>query len=157
MSASGEGQENRLQEAVAAERREITTILDHLEAEDIEPAERRRLVDQLLHRVAAHAALRRDVLYPQVSQDVPGGDALVDLASIGLDQIDRTTEELVGLSGTELTFAPLVAKLAHEVWEHLEEEKSDFLPPLVDAVGTERANELGDRLARAGAGAGATG
>jgi hypothetical protein len=155
MSASGEGQPNRLLEAVAAERGEIEEVLDRLESEteEIDVAERRRLVDQLLDRVAAHAAARREVLYPRVSRDLPDGDSVVDLAIIGLDQIGRTRKELAGLSGTEPTFTPLVAKLSNEVWEHLEEEQSDLLPPLMDAIGTEEANELGDRLARARAGA----
>ena len=56
-----------------------------------------------------------------------------------------------GLSGAEPTFHPLVTKLAQEVWEHLDEEEGEVLPALVDAIGTDEANELGDVLARAGA------
>jgi Hemerythrin HHE cation binding domain len=158
MSTSVEGHENRLMEAVAAERRGIEEVLDRLESETevADPGERRRLVDQLIERVAAHAAARRDVLYPRVSRDVPDGDSLVDLATIGLDQIKRTRKELSELSGTEPTFKPLVAKLAHEVWEHLEEEQTDVLPQLVDAIGIDAANELGDELTRASAAAGST-
>jgi hypothetical protein len=37
----------------------------------------------------------------------------------------------------EPTFEPLVAKLAAEVQEHLDEEDSDVLPPLVDAGGVD--------------------
>lgn len=157
MSTSVEGQ-NRLMEAVAAERRDIEEVLDRLESETevADPGERRRLVDQLIERVAAHAAARRDVLYPRVSRDVPDGDSLVDLATIGLDQIKRTRKELAELSGTEPTFKPLVAKLANEVWEHLEEEQTDVLPQLVDAIGIDAANELGDELTRASAAAGST-
>jgi hypothetical protein len=98
--------------------------------------------------VAVHAALRREVLYPRVSHDVPDGESLVDLATIGLDQIERTRKELAGLSGTEPTFKPLVLKLGNELWEHLDEEQSDVLPQLVDAIGPDRANELGDELSR---------
>jgi hypothetical protein len=153
MSTSGAGEGNRLMQALAAERSEIEAILDRLDSEELtDPGERRRLVDQLIERVAAHAAARRDVLYPRVSRDVPDGDSIVDLATIGLDQIERTREELAGLSGTEPTFKPLVIKLENEVWEHLEEEQSDVLPPLVDAIGTDGANQLGDEMARAGAG-----
>jgi len=154
MTTSAQGRGNRLLETVAAERREIEAILDRLEsdAEGIDLGERRRLVDQLVERMAAHASARREVLYPRVSRDVPDGESLVDLATIGLDQIERTRVELAGLSGTEPTFTPLVAKFANEVWEHLDEEQSDVLPQLVDAIGTDRADELGDTLARAEAG-----
>jgi hypothetical protein len=93
------------------------------------------------------------VLYPRVSRDVPDGDSLVDLALLGLDQIERTSKEIADLSGTESTYIPLVAKLATEVWEHLDEEEADVLPALVDAIGVDAANELGDKLARAGAAA----
>ena len=91
------------------------------------------------------------MLYPRVSQDVPDGESLVDLALLGLAQIERTSKEIEGLSGSEPTFHPLVTKLATEVWEHLDEEEADVLPALVDAVGVDAANDLGEALARAGA------
>jgi hypothetical protein len=149
MSTSGRGQANRLLGAVAEERRAIETILDRLESESevSDPGERGRLVDELRERVAGHAASRRDLLYPRVSRDVPDGDSLVDLAFIGLDQVERTSGKIAGLSGAEPTFQPLVVKLAAEVQEHLDdEEESDVLPPLLDAVGVDGANELGDHF-----------
>jgi Hemerythrin HHE cation binding domain len=154
MPETGEGNENLLADAVAAERREIGEVLDRLgtEAEVTDPGERRRIVDQLMKLVDAHAARRRDVLYPRVSRDVPDGESIVDLATIGLDQIERTRTELAELSGTEPTFQPLVVKLEDEIWDHLEEERSDILPQLVDAIGTYAANELGEEFTRAGAG-----
>jgi hypothetical protein len=146
-----ESRGNKLQEVVATESRELEADFGHIEAETTGPEERRRLVDQLLERLAAHAAARREVLYPQVSREVPDGDSLVDLALLGLDQIERTSKEFEGLSGAEPSFHPLVTKLATEVWEHLDAEEGDVLPALVDAIGTDSANELGDALARAGA------
>jgi hypothetical protein len=151
MSTVGESYGNRLQEVVATESRELEADFGRIEAETTGPEERRRLVDQLLERLAAHAAARREVLYPEVSREVPDGDSLVDLALLGLDQIERTTKEFEGLSGAEPSFHPLVTKLATEVWEYLDEEEGNVLPAVVDAIGTDRANELGDALAQAGA------
>jgi hypothetical protein len=151
MATTGEERGNRLMDVVAAEGRELEAVFGHIEAETTEPGERRRLAGQLLQRLAGHAAARREVLYPRVSQDVPDGDSLVDLALLGLDQIERTSKELADLSGAEPTFLPLVKKLATEVWEHLDEEEGEVLPALVDAVGVAAANELGDKLAQAGA------
>jgi len=151
MSTMSESRGNKLQEVVATESRELEADFGHIEAETTGPEGRRRLVDQLLERLAAHAAARREVLYPQVSREVPDGDSLVDLALLGLDQIERTSKEFEGLSGAEPSFHPLVTKLATEVWEHLDAEEGDVLPALVDAIGTDSANELGDALARAGA------
>ena len=91
------------------------------------------------------------MLYPRISRDVPDGDSLVDLALLGLAQIERTSKEFAGLSGAEPSFHPLVTKLAQEVWEHLDDEEGEVLPALVDAIGADEANELGDALARAGA------
>ena len=150
MSMMGEGHGNRLLAVVAAEGRQLEAVFSRIEAVTTGPDERRQLVDQLLARLAVHAAARQEVLYPRVSRDVPDGDSLVDLALLGLAQIERTNKEFAGLSGAEPTFHPLVTKLAQEVWEHLDEEESDVLPALVDAIGTEEANELGDALARAG-------
>jgi hypothetical protein len=150
MVTSGNEQGNRLMEVVAAEGRELEADFSRIEAET-EPDERRRLTDRLLQRLAAHAAARREVLYPRLGRDVPDGDSLVDLALLGLAQIERTSNEFAGLSGAEPSFHPLVTKLATEVWEHLDEEEADVLPALVDAVGVDAANDLGDALAAAGA------
>jgi hypothetical protein len=150
MSTSGTEQGNRLIEVVAAEGRELEADFSRIEAET-EPEERRRLVDQLLARLAGHAAARREVLYPRVSRDVPDGGSLVDLGLLTLAQVERTSKEFDGLSGAEPSFHPLVTKLATEVWEHLDEEEADVLPALVDAIGVDAANDLGDALARAGA------
>jgi hypothetical protein len=150
MVTSGTEQGNRLMEVVAAEGREMEADFSRIEAETA-PDERRRLVDQLLQRLADHAAARREILYPRVGQDVPDGDSLVDLALVGLAQVERTSKEFAGLSGAEPSFHPLVTKLATEVWEHLDEEEGEMLPALVDAIGVDAANDLGDALARAGA------
>ena len=151
MSTTGEGHGNRLLEVVAAEGRELEAEFGRVEAETTGPDESRRLVDQLLERLAAHVAARKEVLYPRISRDVPDGDSLVDLALLGLAQIERTNKEFAGLSGAEPSFHPLVTKLAQEVWEHLDDEEGEVLPALVDAIGADEANELSDALARAGA------
>jgi hypothetical protein len=150
MSTSGTEQGNRLMKVVAVEGRELEADFSRIEAETV-PEERRRLVDQLLARLAGYAAARQEVLYPRVSQDVPDGGSLVDLGLLALAQIERTSKEFDGLSGAEPSFHPLVTKLATEVWEHLDEEEADVLPALVDAIGVDAANDLGDALARAGA------
>jgi len=151
MATSGTEQGNRLTEVVAAEGRELEEAFSRIEAET-RPEERRRLADQLLARLSGHMAARREVLYPRLSRDVPDGDSLVDLGLLGLAQIERTSKEFEGLTGAEPSFHPLVTKLATEVWEHLDEEEGDVLPAVVDAIGVDAANELGDALARAGAG-----
>ena len=151
MATSGSEQGNRLMEVVAAEGRELESDFSRIEAET-GPDERRRLADQLLQRLAGQAAARREVLYPRVSRDVPDGDPLVDLALLGLAQVERTSKEFEGLSGAEPSFHPLVTKLATEVWEYLDEEEGEILPALVDAIGVDAANDLGDELARAAAG-----
>ena len=150
MATSGTEQGNRLVEVVAAEGRELEADFSRIEAETA-PEERRRLIDQLLARLAGYAAARREVLYPRVSRDVPDGGSLVDLGLLGLAQIERTSKEFDGLSGAEPSFHPLVTKLATEVWEHLDEEEGDVLPVLVDAIGMDAANDLGDALAQAAA------
>ena len=151
MATSGTEQGNRLMEVVATEGRELEEDFSRIETET-RPEERRRLADQLLARLAGHTAARREVLYPRLSRDVPDGDSLVDLGLLGLAQIERTMKEFDGLTGAEPSFHPLVTKLATEVWEHLDEEEADVLPAVVDAIGVGAANELGDELARAGAG-----
>ena len=153
MATSGGEHGNRLMDVVAAEGRELEAAFGRIENDTTDSAERRRLTDQILQRLTDHAAVRREVLYSRVSTDVPDGDSLVDLATLGLDQVERTSREFADLSGEEPSFLPLVKKLATEVWEHLDEEEDEVLPALVDAIGVDAANELGDTLAEAGAAA----
>ena len=68
MTTSGEGHGNRLMDVVAAEGRELEATFGRIESGTAEPAERRQLADQLLQRLAGHVAVRREVLYPRVSQ-----------------------------------------------------------------------------------------
>jgi Hemerythrin HHE cation binding domain len=151
MATSGAEHGNRLMDVVAAEGRELEAAFGHIENDTTDPAERRRLTDEILQRLERLARGRREVLYPRVGTDVPDGASLVDLASLGLDQVERTSREFADLSGEEPSFLPLVKKLATEVWEHLDEEEDEVLPALVDAIGVDAANELGDEIARAGA------
>lgn len=153
MATSGGEHGNRLMDVVAAEGRELEAAFGRIEHDTTDPAERRRLTDEILQRLEGLAATRREVLYPRVSADVPDGGSLVDLATLGLDQVERTSKEFADLSGEEPSFLPLVKKLATEVWEHLDEEEGEVLPALVDAIGVDAANELGDELARVGAAA----
>ena len=150
MATSGAEQGNRLMDVVAAEGRELEVAFGRIENDTTEAAERRRLTDEILQRLEGLATARKEVLYPRVSTNVPDGGSLVDLATLGLDQVERTSKEFADLSGEEPSFLPLVKKLATEVWEHLDEEESEVLPALVDAIGVDAANELGDELARAG-------
>ena len=150
MGTSGGEPGNRLMDVVAAEGRELEAAFGRIENDTTDPAERRRLTDEILQRIERLATARRKVLYPRVGTDVPDGGSLVDLATLGLDQVKRTSREFADLSGEEPSFLPLVKKLAVEVWEHLDEEEDEVLPALVDAIGMDAANELGDELARAG-------
>ena len=148
MATSGAEQGNRLMDVVAAEGRELEVAFGRIENDTTEAAERRRLTDEILQRLEGLATARKEVLYPRVSTDVPDGGSLVDLATLGLDQVERTSKEFADLAGAEPSFLPLVKKLATEVWEHLDEEEGEVLPALVDAIGVDAANELGDELAR---------
>lgn len=124
-------------------------MFERLETGPTDPGERRERVGDVMDRLSRHISARQQQLYPRISRDVPNGDSAVDLAPIGQEQVERTSREIAGLAGTELTFEPLVAKLAAEVREYLDEEETELLPPLVDAIGIDGAKELGDQLAQA--------
>ena len=152
MATSGTEQGNRLMEVVAAEGRELEEDFSRIEAET-GPEERRRLADQLLRAAGRpHGGSAGGALPAASAGTFPTATPSSTSALLGLDQIERTSKEFDGLSGAEPSFHPLVTKLATEVWEHLDEEEGEVLPAVVDAIGVDAANELGDALARAGAG-----
>jgi hypothetical protein len=149
MVTSPQGQSNRLLEVTASQRQDLEAMFERLETGATDPKERREHVGDVMNRLSRHISIRQQLLYPRVRQDVSDGDSCVDLALIGQEQVERTSREIVSLTGTELTFEFLVAKLGHEVREYFDEEEFELLPPLVDAIGINAANELGDQLARA--------
>ena len=151
MATSGTEQGNRLMEVVAAEGRELEEDFSRIETET-GPEERRRLTDQLLARLAGHTAARREVLYPRLSRDVPDGDSLVDLGLPGLAQIERTSEGVRRPDRCGAVVPPAGDQARDRGLGAPRRGGGRVLPAVVDAIGVDAANELGDALARAGAG-----
>ena len=89
MGTSGGEPGNRLMDVVAAEGRELEAAFGRIENDTTEPAERRRLTDEILQRLEGLATARREVLYPRVATDVPDGGSLVDLATLRRDHVHQ--------------------------------------------------------------------
>ena len=128
-------------------------IEDHRRADELfqqyesQPAstdgERRRaLVDQMIKELSVHATVEEEVLYPAIREALPEGE---ELASESLDEHRRVRELLAQLDGRDPSSAgydQLVLQLIDDVRQHVEEEESDLLPRLREAISPERLAEM---------------
>lgn len=132
------------------------TIQDHRTAEDLfsrfegtdDPAEKRRVMDKVIEELSVHAAIEEEVLYPPM-RELPGGDDLVEEAIEEHLEAKVALAVLGKLQPDDPAFDEKAAELIADVRHHVEEEESDLLPKMKEAVGEQRLEELGRQLEEA--------
>jgi hemerythrin-like domain-containing protein len=128
-----------------ADHREAEKLFDKL-AESDEGTTRQQLVEELTTKLTAHMELEETIIYPSVRESVGEEDeeeAEVEhgLAREGLKKLN----ELVDVPG----FGAAVEMLRGGIMHHVEEEETELLPELKDAVSREEWAAMGDALAAA--------
>ena len=128
-----------------ADHREAEKLFDKL-AESDEGTTRQQLVEELTTKLTAHMELEETIIYPSVRESVGEEDeeeAEVEhgLAREGLKKLN----ELVDVPG----FGAAVEMLRGGIMHHVEEEETELLPELKEAVSREEWAAMGDALAAA--------
>jgi hemerythrin-like domain-containing protein len=134
-----------------ADHREAKRMMTALGETD-EGAERDRLAAELDEALSLHMSIEEMLVYPLVAEHVGAEDeeeAEIEhgLAREGLAKV-MAMREVPG-------FGAAVEMLKGGITHHVEEEESELLPSLKDAVSREQWLELGDAIAKAKADAGA--
>jgi hemerythrin superfamily protein len=118
-----------------------------------ETARRRDLVRSIVRELSVHAAVEEQILYPAMKDALPDGDRLVKEA---LDEHQEAKEVLAELDDADPRspgFEQKVRSLIQDVRHHVQEEETELLPKLENALPLERLEQMGGRLEDAKKGA----
>lgn len=128
-----------------ADHREVKQLLERL-AETDEGRERNSLAREVQMKLTAHMEIEESIVYPPVSDEVGEEDreeAEIEhrLARQGLETMMSMLEQP--------GFGAAVQMLIGGIEHHVEEEESQLLPELKDALDRDEWLEMGDRIAAA--------
>jgi hemerythrin superfamily protein len=118
-----------------------------------EAEEKLRLVGKIIEELSVHAAVEEQVLYPVVAERLPDGEEEAEHAETEHAEVKEILAQLERTRVDDPSFDTQVRSLISDVRHHVEEEESDMLPKLRDALGTEELLDLGARLRMAKASA----
>lgn len=130
---------------LTADHREVATLLKRL-ADTDEGRERNELAREVQTKLTAHMDIEESIVYPPVSDEVGEEDreeAEIEhrLARQGLDTVMSMLEQP--------GFGAAVQMLIGGITHHVEEEESQLLPELKDAMDRDEWAALGDAIADA--------
>jgi hemerythrin-like domain-containing protein len=128
-----------------ADHREVEKLLDQL-ADSEEGAEREAMLDELVTKLSAHMDAEESIVYPPVKSEVGEEDeeeAEIEhgLAREGLQKL----QQMVEMPGFGAAVEMLKGGIAH----HVEEEETQLLPELKEALDRDDWLALGDALVAA--------
>jgi hemerythrin superfamily protein len=109
-------------------------------------ATKRRLVDQILTELTAHAYIEETIFYPAAREAAP------DTKDHVLESVEEhhvvawLLAELKNLDPTHETFDAKVTVLIENVRHHVEEEEKEWFPEVRKAMGRTRLAELGEQM-----------
>ncbi len=112
-------------------------------------ATKRRIADQVIEELTAHAVIEEEVFYPAAREAAP------ETADHVLESVEEhhvvvwMLAELAGLDPQDERFDAKMTVLMENVRHHVEEEERDWFPEVRKAMGRNRLLELGERLAAA--------
>lgn len=124
-------------------------LVDALFAEFEQTTDRQRkgeLVQQMITLLAVHAHIEERELYPVMEEVLPDGKELVEHAEEEHMEAELMLARLQRLSPQAEEFDQVVQQLIDDVRHHIEEEESEHLPKLRDALDPKRSAELARRL-----------
>jgi hemerythrin superfamily protein len=136
----------------------ITLILhDHRNVEEFftryeqasEADEKLRLVAKMIEALSMHAAIEERVLYPLIDERLGGDEELKQHAVEEHEDARAVLIELEQLPVTDERFDEKVHALIADVRHHVEEEESELLPQLRDALSEDELLQLGRDLREA--------
>lgn len=128
-----------------ADHRDAKQLLAKL-ADSEEGAERQQMVEELTTKLTLHMELEEQIVYPPVAEKVGPDDAEEaetehGLARDGLEKMNA----LVDAPG----FGAAVAMVQAGIEHHVEEEETELLPELKDALSREEWQAMGDAIVEA--------
>jgi hemerythrin-like domain-containing protein len=128
-----------------ADHREVEKLLDKL-SDSEEGPEREQMIEELVTNLTAHMEMEESIVYPPVRQEVGEDDeeeAQIEhsLAREGLEKV----QSMSAMPG----FGAAVEMLKGGITHHVEEEETQLLPELKDAMSAQDWSAMGDQIVAA--------
>jgi len=128
-----------------ADHREVEKLLNRL-ADSDEGQERQQMVEELAMKLTAHMEMEESMIYPTVKtaigeEDEEEAEIEHRLAREGLQKVQQMTEEP--------GFGAAVEMLKGGILHHVQEEETEILPELKEAMSREEWAAMGDAIAEA--------
>jgi len=133
-----------------ADHREVEKLLKRL-GDTEEGSERDQLTEELNTKLSAHMQIEESLVYPLVKSQVGEDDE--EEAEIEHSLAREALAKLTSMTD-QPGFGAVVEMLAGGIGHHVEEEETQILPELKDAISREEWVSLGDSIAQAKADAG---
>ncbi|GAA0322816.1 hemerythrin domain-containing protein [Actinoallomurus spadix] len=130
-------------ELIMQDHRTLEKLFDELQQDT---ARRPELLEKVAALLTAHSRAEEERVYPAVAKEAGERDE----AHHGTEEhheAEEMLEELRGMSPKGKEFEAKLKEFVDAVKHHVEEEESDILPALRDAVSAERLKELGTAFA----------
>jgi hemerythrin superfamily protein len=127
---------------------DVTQLIqqDHREVEDLfskfQSTRDGSVASQICEELDRHANAEEQVVYPAIEADVPDGKSMVKEA---VDE-HKEARQLIGRirqTQDDGHLAELVTELQGAISHHVDEEESEVLPKMREAMSAERLDELG--------------
>lgn len=110
------------------------------------PDEQKRLVEQALIDLEAHAKVEEQILYP-AARELVGDEMLVDLAEEEHHGAKAYIMELARMEPSDSHYVAKFTVLTEVVQHHMEEEETEMLP-MIEQVDSARLESIGEEMER---------
>ncbi|WP_437325887.1 hemerythrin domain-containing protein [Sorangium sp. So ce381] len=104
------------------------------------------LRDELVATLVSHTAIEEELFYPE-SREALGASPLITTSYEEHALVDVMLQKLLSTEPGDETFHARLGVLKELVQHHVEEEEKQLFPQVESAMGAERLEELGSRLA----------
>ncbi len=120
-------------------------LFEKIEA-STDPAEKQRLLDQVITELKAHTKIEEEVLYPIVRGDMKKGTKLFEEAMQEHQEAKKAIKELESMTPQDAEWQAHFEILMHGVLHHAKEEETEMFPKLEEMLSPERLDALGEQM-----------
>lgn len=110
---------------------------------------KRDIADRVIEELSVHASIEENVLYPKMQELGGKFEDMVTEANVEHGEAKKALTDMMGLDAEDPLLDAKMAALIGGVRHHVEEEESEMLPSLREAVSREDLDMLGEQLAEA--------
>jgi hemerythrin superfamily protein len=109
-------------------------------------ATKRKIADQVIEELTAHAYVEEEIFYPEARKAVPQTEDHVLESVEEHHVVVWMLSELAGMDPTDERFDAKMTVLMENVRHHVKEEEEEWFPEVRKAMGRKALADLGERM-----------